>query len=94
MQDALGAAYITSSTSSGNYPVTPGAAQETYGGGTSTCIVTKLTPNGSELGISGPVRSILELNRLTINGIRPTVVYAAIHQGKRRNDGRAVPHCA
>ena len=50
--DALGNAYITGSTTSGAFPVTPGAPQTTCTGcnlGRSDAFVTKLNPNGTSL---------------------------------------------
>jgi hypothetical protein len=46
--DAAGAAYVTGSTWSSNFPTTPGAFQPTSGGG-SDAFVTKLNPAGSAL---------------------------------------------
>lgn len=53
--DALGNAYLTGVTTSGNFPTTTGAFQTTFGGGTcgttacSDAFVTKLNPAGSAL---------------------------------------------
>lgn len=45
--DSSGAAYVTGSTSSADFPVTPGAVQATFGGGAYNAFVTKLDPTGS-----------------------------------------------
>jgi hypothetical protein len=47
--DPAGNAYLASSTSSNNYPVTAGAFDSTYAAGTSDAAVTKLNPTGSAL---------------------------------------------
>src|SRR5579862_785482 len=47
--DSLGNAYVTGSTSSTNFPVTPGAFQTTNGGGLVDAFVTRLNPSGSAL---------------------------------------------
>ncbi len=47
--DAQGCAYITGETTSINMPVTPGAFQRVYGGGSSDAFVTKLAADGSAL---------------------------------------------
>lgn len=47
--DAEGSAYVTGWTFSDNFPVTPGAAQTTFGGGTRDAFAAKLTPDGSAL---------------------------------------------
>jgi hypothetical protein len=47
--DALGNAYVTGSTSSSNFPTTPGAFQTTYGGGLVDGFITKLNAAGSTL---------------------------------------------
>jgi hypothetical protein len=44
--DTTGAAYVTGSTSSADFPVTSGALQTTFGGGTYNAFVTKLDPAG------------------------------------------------
>ncbi|HEV2175955.1 MAG TPA: SBBP repeat-containing protein [Terriglobia bacterium] len=46
--DKTGNAYVTGMTASTNFPVTPGSAQETFGG-TSDAFVTKLNASGSAL---------------------------------------------
>jgi hypothetical protein len=46
--DATGAAYVTGSTSSANFPTTPGAPQPTFGG-TEDGFVAKLSPAGTAL---------------------------------------------
>ncbi len=47
--DASGAPYVTGQTTSTDFPVTPGAAQTTHGGGGFDGFVSKLTPDGSNL---------------------------------------------
>jgi hypothetical protein len=47
--DSSGNAHVTGSTSSTNFPVTPGAVQTTYGGGTSDAFVTEINPTGMAL---------------------------------------------
>jgi len=47
--DASGAAYVTGSTDSANFPVTAGVVQATYFGGGSDAFVAKLNPAGSAL---------------------------------------------
>ena len=47
--DAEGAAYVTGWTFSEDFPVTGGAAQTEFGGGTRDAFVAKLTPDGSAL---------------------------------------------
>jgi hypothetical protein len=47
--DASGDAFVTGTTSSGNFPVTSGAFQTTYGGGNSNAFVLKLSSGGSAL---------------------------------------------
>jgi hypothetical protein len=47
--DAAGNAYVTSVTSSTNFPTTPGAYHTTFGGGFGDAFVTKLNPLGSAL---------------------------------------------
>lgn len=47
--DAEGSAYVTGWTFSDDFPVTDGAAQTTFGGGTRDSFVAKLTPDGSAL---------------------------------------------
>ncbi|MEY2518284.1 MAG: hypothetical protein QOF24_43 [Verrucomicrobiota bacterium] len=50
--DISGNAYVTGSTSSTNFPTTPGAVQTTYGGNPFDCFVTKLNPTGDALVFS------------------------------------------
>jgi len=45
--DSAGAAYVTGSTSSPDFPVTSGAFQRTFGGGTYNAFITKLDATGS-----------------------------------------------
>ena len=45
--DASGNAYLASATSSTNFPITPSAAQLSYGGGSQDAFVTKLDPSGA-----------------------------------------------
>lgn len=45
--DSAGSIYVTGSTSSSSFPVTSGASQAAYGGGTDA-FVTKLTPGGTQ----------------------------------------------
>ena len=45
--DAAGSAYVTGWTFSTDFPVTPGAAQTTFGGGSRDAFAAKLTPDGS-----------------------------------------------
>ncbi|MBB6731544.1 DUF7507 domain-containing protein [Cohnella zeiphila] len=45
--DDLGQAYVTGSTTSFDYPTTPGSFQPFYGGGSSDAFVTKLSSDGS-----------------------------------------------
>ncbi|MBI1358310.1 MAG: hypothetical protein GC160_28580 [Acidobacteria bacterium] len=45
--DAEGCAYVTGWTFSDDFPVTPGAAQTTFGGGTRDAFVAKLSADGS-----------------------------------------------
>ncbi len=45
--DSSQAAYVTGSTSSADFPVTPGAVQTTFGGGAYNAFVIKLDPTGS-----------------------------------------------
>ncbi len=47
--DAAGSAYITGGTASRNFPVTAGALQTAYGGGSTDAFITKLDPLGSTL---------------------------------------------
>jgi len=47
--DATGASYVTGSTTSSNFPVTPGAFQSTNKGTFGTCFVTKFNAAGSAL---------------------------------------------
>jgi len=47
--NSAGDAYITGSTSSANFPVTPGAFQVSYGGGSESAFVTEVGPSGSSL---------------------------------------------
>jgi hypothetical protein len=47
--DNAGNAYVTGRTNSTNFPVTQGAFQTVYGGGTVDVFVTKLNPEGSAL---------------------------------------------
>ncbi|MYL21642.1 HYR domain-containing protein [Halobacillus litoralis] len=49
--DGLGYAYVTGSTSSGNFPTTPGAFDPSYNGNTDA-FVTMLNPTGSALAFS------------------------------------------
>ncbi|MFG1735531.1 SBBP repeat-containing protein [Paenibacillus sp. 843] len=44
--DEFGQAYVTGSTTSFDFPVTPGSFQPFYGGGSSDAFVTKLSPSG------------------------------------------------
>lgn len=46
--DSAGSIYVTGSTSSSSYPVTSGASQAAYGGGTDA-FVTKLAPGGAQM---------------------------------------------
>jgi hypothetical protein len=50
--DASGNAYVAGSTSSTNFPTTPGTFQTTYGGGSYDVYVAKLNPAGSALTYS------------------------------------------
>ncbi|MEV0401817.1 SBBP repeat-containing protein, partial [Actinoallomurus sp. NPDC050550] len=50
--DSAGNAYLTGATNSVNFPVTAGAFQTTYGGGTFDAFVTKLNPTGTGLAYS------------------------------------------
>ena len=47
--DSSGAVYVAGSTGSTSFPVTPGAPQATFGGGTSDGFVAKLAPTGATL---------------------------------------------
>lgn len=47
--DAQGNAYVTPSTSSPNFPTTPGAFQRTYGGGPIDVAIAKLSSDGTQL---------------------------------------------
>ena len=47
--DASGNTYVTGTTSSANFPLTPDAAQKTPGGGFGDAFITKLNPTGSAL---------------------------------------------
>ncbi|MBD3920490.1 DUF11 domain-containing protein [Paenibacillus sp. PR3] len=47
--DELGQAYVTGSTTSFDFPTTPGAFQQGYNGGSSDAFVTKLSPQGNYL---------------------------------------------
>jgi hypothetical protein len=42
--DPRGAIYLVGHTASRDFPVSPGAAQENFGGGTGDAYVVKLTP--------------------------------------------------
>jgi len=46
---AQGDPYVLSSTGSPDYPVTTGAFQESYGGGTSDVAVSRISPDGTQL---------------------------------------------
>src|SRR5262245_14868048 len=50
--DAAGNAYVTGETASTAFPVTPGASQGTYGGGTSDAYLARLNPSGGSLTYS------------------------------------------
>ncbi|MCW2968573.1 MAG: uncharacterized protein JWM71_2345, partial [Solirubrobacteraceae bacterium] len=47
--DAAGAAYVTGTTGSANFPTTAGVPQPAFGGGNSDAFVTKLAPSGASL---------------------------------------------
>jgi hypothetical protein len=47
--DGQGDAFISGNTSSHDFPITPGVAQRTYGGGDSDAFVAELNPDGSSL---------------------------------------------
>ncbi len=47
--DFKGRAYVVGTTSSPSFPTTPGALQETYGGGTSDGFITKLDRDGASV---------------------------------------------
>src|SRR5438477_4149011 len=47
--DSLGSAYVTGTTSSTNFPTTPGSFQTAFGGGSADIFVTKLNAIGSAL---------------------------------------------
>jgi len=47
--DSTGAAYVTGSTTSTNFPITPGAHQTDFGAGRTHAFVTKLNPTGTAL---------------------------------------------
>jgi len=47
--DSAGNAYVSGATDSTNFPITPGAFQTTYGGGSYDAFVSKLNPSGSAL---------------------------------------------
>jgi hypothetical protein len=47
--DAAGNAYVTGQTTSADFPITPGAFDTTFNGGTFDAFVTKLNPSGSAL---------------------------------------------
>jgi len=47
--DGSGAAYVTGSTGSVNFPTTPDAVDTSYGGGESDGFLTKLNPTGTDL---------------------------------------------
>lgn len=47
--DSLGNAYITGFVLGNGFPVTPGAFQSTYGGGSADAFVSKLSPGGDSL---------------------------------------------
>ena len=49
--DEAGNAYVTGVTNSTNFPVTPGAFDTSYNGGTYDGFVAKLNPTGSALGL-------------------------------------------
>jgi hypothetical protein len=50
--DNYGNAYVLAPTQSSDYPTTPGAFQETYGGGSSDLAVSKISSDGTQLLIS------------------------------------------
>jgi Ca2+-binding RTX toxin-like protein len=50
--DGAGAAYVTASTSSGDFPTTPGAFDRTHNGGFDDAFVAKLGPTGAALSYS------------------------------------------
>ena len=47
--DSLDDVYVTGTTNSGDFPVTPGVFQPTFGGGSSNAFVTVFNPSGSNL---------------------------------------------
>jgi hypothetical protein len=47
--DSSGSAYVSGDTGSSDFPVTPGAFQSSWAGGTSDIFLTKLDPTGSSL---------------------------------------------
>lgn len=47
--DGQGHVYITGATSSTDYPITPGAYEPTYPGGSTSIAITKLAPDGASL---------------------------------------------
>ena len=50
--DGDGAAYVTGTTASSDFPVTAGAAQTAYGGGANDGYVAKIAPGGGSLGFA------------------------------------------
>lgn len=68
--DASGAAYITGYSSSVNYPTTAGAYSQTYVGGASEGIITKLNAAGSALVYSTHIGGVSDdrLNAIAVDG--------------------------
>jgi len=64
--DSAGSAYVTAWAGE-NFPVTPGAFQTVYGGGSWNVSVTKLNPNGSALDYSTYIGSDVTSNGIAVD---------------------------
>lgn len=84
--DADGCTYVTGSTSSTDFPVTPGAFQTRYGGGYSNPFIVKLSATGDALAYSTYVGGITSAydsgERIAIDNQRNAYVTGATGSGK------------